>query len=48
MSWDIRLVNRNDGKPVTVDRHQEGGTYPIGGTDMAELSVTPKEEGRTP
>ena len=38
MSWDISL--ENDRGPVVVDRHAEGGTYPLGGTTRAELNVT--------
>lgn len=39
MSWDIDLIGE-DGKPVIVDPFEEGGTYPVGGTDRAELNVT--------
>ena len=39
MSWWIYLED-DDGKNVTVDRHEEGGTYCMGGTHEAELNVT--------
>jgi hypothetical protein len=29
-----------DGQPVTVDSHTEGGTYVLGGTSEADMSVT--------
>lgn len=38
MSWDVYL--EKDGKPVEVDRHEEGGTYAVGGTTVAELNLT--------
>ncbi len=38
MSYDISLVK--DGKTVTVESHEEGGTYALGGSDGANLNVT--------
>ncbi len=39
MSWDVALTF--DGVvPVVVPWFQEGGTYPIGGSIFAEMSVT--------
>jgi len=38
MGWDIYLEGENG--IVTVDLHEEGSTYALGGTDRAELSVT--------
>ncbi len=38
MSYDIRL--RKQGKLAKVDHFVEGGTYPMFGTDKAELNVT--------
>jgi hypothetical protein len=39
MGWDVRLLGR-DKKPVEVPEHQEGGTFPIGGSAAGEISVT--------
>lgn len=39
MSWDVTLEDEN-GKPLKVKPHTEGGTYVMGGTDDAELNVT--------
>ena len=39
MSTDIKLVNKK-GDSCKVKKHEEGSTYPIGGTTGAELSVT--------
>jgi len=39
MSWDVCL-NDKEGMPVTVERHEEGGTYVFGGTSEAELNIT--------
>lgn len=48
MSYDVKLEGE-DGKPVKVDRHSEGGTCVVGsmvngvivpGTDDAELNIT--------
>jgi hypothetical protein len=39
MSWNVSL-EKEAGKPVEVQRHSEGGTYVVGGTIDAELSVT--------
>ena len=39
MSWDVSLCDAFD-SPVSVDRHEEGGTYVMGGTDTAELNIT--------
>lgn len=38
MSWDVSL--ERNGVPVEVDRHEEGGTYVMGGTTRADLNVT--------
>lgn len=38
MSWDISLIHEK--KPVKVEHFTAGGTYPIGGTDEAELNIT--------
>lgn len=39
MSWDVALVK--DGAIVTVPRHSgEGGTYVLGGTTDAKLTIT--------
>ena len=38
MSWKVYLEHNN--KPVPVEKHSEGGTYAIGGTDEAELNIT--------
>lgn len=44
MSWDVTLGNERTAEgwliPVEVERHEEGGTYMIGGNDQAELNVT--------
>jgi hypothetical protein len=39
MSWELKL-NDKEGKPVEVDVFEEGGTYAVGGTNLAELNVT--------
>ena len=39
MSYDIDLKNK-DGQVVSVDQHEEGGTYCLGGTTEASLNVT--------
>lgn len=39
MSWDICL-NDEDGQPVEVEQHEEGGTFALGGTTRAELNIT--------
>lgn len=39
MSYWIYLKN-DKGEVATVDAHQEGGTYVMGGTPEAELNVT--------
>jgi hypothetical protein len=39
MSYDIEMTNR-DGTELYVDRFEDGGTYRVGGTDVAELNVT--------
>ena len=39
MSWDIELIDEN-GNTVVIPRHEEGGTYVLGGTDRAELNIT--------
>ncbi len=38
MSWDVDL--KQAGKIMQVDRHEEGGTYLMGGTTDASLSIT--------
>ena len=38
MSYWISLVKDNE--IVTVEPHQHGGTYVLGGTDTAEINVT--------
>ena len=38
MSWWVSL--EESGKPVEVSRHEEGGTYALGGTTEADLSIT--------
>lgn len=38
MSYDLGLYH--DSKPVQVERHQEGGTYALGGITEAELNIT--------
>ena len=38
MSFDVSL--EQDGEVVQVKRHQEGGTYAVGGTTEAALNVT--------
>ena len=38
MSYDVYL--KKDGKSVEVERHEEGGTYAIGGITKAELNIT--------
>lgn len=38
MSYDLGLYH--NGKPVQVERHQEGGTYVLGGTTAAKLNIT--------
>jgi hypothetical protein len=39
MSYWVYLENEN-GDPVEVGRHQEGGTHCVGGISLAELNVT--------
>lgn len=39
MSFDVYLEDEN-GHPVSVDRHSEGGTYVVGGTYEATLNIT--------
>lgn len=39
MSWWISLVDEK-GNSVSVERHTEGGTYPMGGAVGATLNVT--------
>lgn len=40
MSYDIDLIDPKDNSIVRVDRHSEGGTYVLGGTDYAEINIT--------
>lgn len=39
MSWWIYL-NDNEGKPVSVPQFTDGGTYCMGGEDIASLNIT--------
>lgn len=39
MSYDIELLGK-DGKPVQVERHAEGGTFALGGTNDACINIT--------
>ncbi len=39
MSWWVYLCDK-DSRAMTVDLHQDGGSYVLGGTDEAELNVT--------
>ena len=39
MGYDIELKDPS-GAPVQVDRHAEGGTYAVGGTTNAHVSIT--------
>ncbi len=39
MSWWVSLVDEN-GDSVSVEGHQDGGTYKVGGATEAELNVT--------
>lgn len=39
MGYDLSLVDQ-DGNVVQVSRHEEGGTYLIGGTTDASISIT--------
>lgn len=39
MSYNVYLQDNNGG-PLTVPKHTEGGTYTVGGTIEAELNVT--------
>jgi hypothetical protein len=38
VSYDIQLTE--NGIPVEITNHSEGGTYPIGGTTDANLNIT--------
>jgi len=38
MGWWVNL--ERDGHHVAVDRHEEGGTFPVGGSTFARMSVT--------
>lgn len=40
MSWDIELRHPETGDVATVPSHTEGGTYAVGGTSLADISVT--------
>ena len=40
MSYDIDLISEETGEIVEIPIHEEGGTYVLGGTDLATLSVT--------
>jgi hypothetical protein len=39
MSYDVYLVDE-EGETCTVERHKEGGTYVLNGTEEAHLNVT--------
>src|SRR5262249_40187494 len=39
MSYWVYLIDDN-GQPVEVERHSEGGTHVLGGTPTAELNIT--------
>lgn len=39
MSWDVSLLDEQN-HPVTVSLHEDGGTYPVGGTTEAKLNIT--------
>lgn len=39
MSYDVELVD-DTGEIVKVERHEEGGTYVLGGSTRASLNVT--------
>jgi len=39
MSYDIKLVDEN-GRPVEVSSHQEGGIIAPGGNTVAEINIT--------
>lgn len=39
MSYDVELVD-DDGTPVAVDSHQEGGVVAVGGSTRAEMTIT--------
>ncbi len=45
MSWWISLVDKDDNS-VSVERHTEGGTYAMGGTEEATLNVTYNYRGK--
>lgn len=40
MSYDIELRDKETGKIVEVESHEEGGTYALGGINEADLNVT--------
>jgi hypothetical protein len=40
MSFDVALKCPCCDEPISVERHEEGGTYVMGGTTTAELNVT--------
>lgn len=40
MSYDIDLIDPATGVPCDVGRHEEGGTYAVGGITEASLNVT--------
>lgn len=40
MSYDIELQCHECKRPVIVDKFTDGGTYAIGGSDIADLNVT--------
>jgi hypothetical protein len=39
MSYDVYLNDSKVGVPVQVERHEEGGTYALGGITEAELNM---------
>lgn len=40
MSWWVYLVDEDGESLLAPDGHIEGGTYPLGGTNLCELNVT--------
>jgi len=40
MSWWLHYKDRKTGEILKVERFEEGGTYPVGGLDIAEVNIT--------
>jgi hypothetical protein len=40
VSWWVSLEDETTGDYVEVDRHEDGGTYAVGGTTEATINVT--------